>query len=239
MDLIYLGFKQAFIMIFKGDRLVFEIALRSLIVSGTAVAISMIIGISLGLTIALARFPGRRVLLSLVNTGMGLPPTAVGLFVALLLARRGLFGFAELLYTKQAMIVAQTVIATPIVAGLTVAAVQNLNPKLRLQSLALGATRAQMLWTLIKEAKLPMLAAVMAGFGGVISEVGAVMMVGGNVTGDTQVLTTAVVEYVGKGNFPVAIALSLILLTLIFLVNFVLTQVQQRETSSWPKRISK
>lgn len=223
-------------MLSKGDSLVLEIALRSLLISGTAVAISMALGITSGLAIALTRFPGRRLVLALVNTGMGLPPTAVGLFVALLLARRGVFGFAELLYTKQAMIIAQTVIATPIVTGLTVAAIQNLNPKLRLQSLALGATKAQMLWTLIKEAKLPMFAAIMAGFGGVISEVGAVMMVGGNVSGDTQVLTTAVVEYVGKGDFAVAIALSIILLTLIFLVNFGLTYIQQREKVSWARR---
>ena len=239
MDLILQGFKQAFIMLIKGNPLVIEIALRSLAVSGTAVAISMILGISTGLALALVRFPGRRVLLSLVNTGMGLPPTAVGLFVALLLARNGLFGFAGLLYTKQAMVIAQTVIATPIVTGLTVSAIQSLNPKLRLQALSLGATKVQMLWTLIKEARLPMLAAVMAGFGGVISEVGAVMMVGGNVSGDTQVLTTAVVEYVGKGDFPVAIALSLILLTLIFVVNFALTQMQQREAQPWLRRISK
>ncbi len=239
MDLIVEGFKQAFSMLMRGDPLVVEIALRSLAISGTAVAVSMLVGVSSGLALALTRFPGRRALLSLVNTGMGLPPTAVGLFVALLLARNGLFGFAELLYTKQAMIIAQTVIATPIVTGLTVSSIQSLNPKLKLQALSLGATRAQMLWMLVKEARLPMLAAIMAGFGAVISEVGAVMMVGGNISGDTQVLTTAVVEYVGKGDFPVAIALSVILLALIFLVNFALTQIQQREAQPWPRRISR
>lgn len=238
MDLIVEGFKQALEMLFRVDPLVVEITLRSLAVSGAAVGLSMLIGVPAGLAIALCRFPGRRVLLALVNTGMGLPPTAVGLFVALLLARRGVFGFAELLYTKEAMVLAQVAIATPIVTGLTSAAIQNLDPKLRLQALALGATKGQMLQTLIKESRLPMLAAVMAGFGGVISEVGSVMMVGGNVSGDTQVLTTAVVEYVGKGEFSVAIALSIILLTLIFAVNFGLTLIQQKEVRPWSKRTS-
>jgi len=134
-----------------------------------------------------------------------------------------------ILYTPLAMIVAQTVIATPIVTGITLAAVQQLPAKLRLQILALGATRLQMLWILIREAKLSLLAAVMAGFGGVISEVGASIMVGGNIKGYSRVLTTATVMETGRGNFDVAIALSIILLLLAYLINLVLTQVQQRE----------
>jgi tungstate transport system permease protein len=179
--------------------------------------------------LALADFPGRRFVISLVNTGMGLPPVVVGLFVTLLLWRSGPLGFLEILYTPTAMILAQTVIATPLVAGITIASIQNLPANLKLQVRALGATRIQTVWILVREARLPLLAAVMAGFGGVISEVGASIMVGGNIKGQTRVLTTATVMETGKGNFDVAIALSLILLALVFAINYLLTVIQQRE----------
>jgi tungstate transport system permease protein len=153
----------------------------------------------------------------------------VGLFVSILLWRNGPLGFLSLLYTPTAIIIAQAVIATPIVMGITLAAMQQLPKKLRLQILALGATRLQMVWLLIKEARLPLLAAVMAGFGGVISEVGASIMVGGNIKGYSRVLTTATVMEAGRGNFDTAIALGVILLLLAYAVNIVLTHVQQRE----------
>jgi tungstate transport system permease protein len=229
MDLILEGIKKAFWLLASFDPEVMGIALLSVKVSGTATLISLIIGISVGATVALTRFPGRRVAVSLINTGMALPPVVVGLFVTISLWRNGPLGFMGILYTPLAMIVAQTVIATPIVTGITLAAVQQLPAKLRLQILALGATRLQMLWILIKEAKLSLLAAVMAGFGGVISEVGASIMVGGNIKGYSRVLTTATVMETGRGNFDVAIALSIILLLLAYLINLVLTQVQQRE----------
>jgi tungstate transport system permease protein len=164
-----------------------------------------------------------------VNTGMGLPPVVVGLFVSLFLWRSGPLGSLGLLYTPAAIVLAQSVIATPIVMGITISAIQGLPPGLRLQALALGATRPQMVWILVKEARLPLLAAVMAGFGGVISEVGASIMVGGNIRGYTRVLTTATVMETGKGNFEVAIALSLLLLLACLAVNYLLTAVQQRE----------
>jgi tungstate transport system permease protein len=195
----------------------------------TATLISLLLGISSGTLLALAEFPGKRLLVSIVNTGMGLPPVVVGLFVTIFLWRNGPFGFLDILYTPAAMIIAQAVIATPIVTGITVASIQNLPPNLRLQILALGATRRQMVWCLIKEARLPLLAGVMAGFGGVISEVGASIMVGGNIKGYTRVLTTATVMETGRGNFDVAIALSIILLALCFGVNYLLTRIQQRE----------
>jgi tungstate transport system permease protein len=160
---------------------------------------------------------------------MGLPPVVVGLFVSIFLWRSGPFGFLELLYTPMAIVVAQSVIATPIVMGITIASLQQLPKKLKLQILALGATRIQMVWMLIKEAKLPLLAAVMAGFGGVISEVGASIMVGGNIKGYTRVLTTATVMETSKGNFDIAIALGIILLLLAYAINLILTYVQQRE----------
>jgi tungstate transport system permease protein len=178
--------------------------------------------------IALNEFPGKRIVIALINTGMGLPPVVVGLFVSLMLWRNGPLGAWQLLYTPTAMIIAQAVIATPIIAGISTAAIQHLPPMLRMQILALGATRMQMVWILLKEARLPLLAAIMAGFGGVISEVGASIMVGGNIKGYTRVLTTATVMETSKGNFDVAIALSLILLLLAFAVNAALTHIQQR-----------
>ncbi len=228
MDLILEGIKKAFWLLVTFDSEVMGITLLSLEVSGIATLISLLIGISVGVGVALSRFIGRRIVVSLINTGMGLPPVVVGLFVTILLWRNGPLGFFGILYTPTAMIIAQAIIATPIVMGITLAAIQQLPQKLRLQILALGATRLQMVWILIKEAKLPLLAAVMAGFGGVISEIGASIMVGGNIKGYSRVLTTATVMETSRGNFDIAIALSIILLLLAFLINLILTQIQQR-----------
>ena len=228
MDLISTGTRQALWLLLSGDPEVWRITFLSLQISLTATVMSLLLGIPLGTYLALAEFPGRRLALSLVNTGMSLPPVVVGLFVTIFLWRSGPLGFLRLLYTPTAMIIAQVVIAAPIVTGLTVAAIQQLNPKLRLQILALGASRTQLVWLLLSEARLPLLAAIMAGFGGVISEIGASMMVGGNILGHTRVLTTATVMETGKGNFDVAIALSVILLLLIFAINAMLTYTQQR-----------
>jgi len=228
MGLILDGVLQAFRLLLAGDPEVWRITLLSLQISATATLLALAVGIPAGTLLALTRFPGRGLVISLVNTGMGLPPVVVGLFVTILLWRNGLLGALELLYTPSAMVLAQLVIAAPIVTGLTLAAVQQIPERFRLQLLALGASRVQMTWVLIKEARLPMLAALMAGFGGVISEVGASMMVGGNIKGSTRVLTTATVLETGKGNFDVAIALSVILLVITFLVNWALTWIQQR-----------
>ena len=229
MDIIIEGIKQAVILLFTLDPEVIGITWLSLKVSGIATFISLLIGVSVGTLVALTQFPGRRIVVSLINTGMGLPPVVVGLFVTIFLWRNGPLGFLEILYTPTAIIMAQTVIATPIVMGISLAAIQQLPANLRLQILALGATRLQMVWILVKEARLPLLAAIMAGFGGVISEVGASIMVGGNIKGYTRVLTTATVMETGKGNFDIAMALSIILLLLAFFINAVLTHVQQRE----------
>ncbi len=229
MDLILEGIKKAFWLLVTFDPEVMSITLLSLQVSGSATLISLFIGISIGTTVALSRFSGRRIVVSLINTGMGLPPVVVGLFVTIFLWRNGPLGVLEILYTPTAIIIAQAIIATPIVMGITLAAIQQLPQKLRLQILALGATRFQMVWILVKQAKLPLLAAVMAGFGGVISEVGASIMVGGNIKGYSRVLTTATVMETSRGNFDIAIALSIILLLLAYFINLVLTQIQQRE----------
>ncbi|MGA2082043.1 MAG: ABC transporter permease [Holophaga sp.] len=229
MGLVWEGIRKAFELLWTLDPEVLGITLFSLKVSVLATLISLVLGGAGGMAVALTRFPGRRLVIAVVNTGMGLPPVVVGLFVTILLWRNGLFGSLDLLYTPSAMIIAQTIIATPIVAGISLAAIQQLPADLRLQILSLGASRWQMLALLAREARLPLMAAVMAGFGGVISEVGASIMVGGNIRGYTRVLTTATVMETGKGNFDTAIALSLILLVLTFAVNAALTHIQQRD----------
>jgi tungstate transport system permease protein len=229
MDLIAEGIRKGFHLLVTLDPEVLRITLLSLAISGSATAISLVLGISIGTGVALGSFPGKKIVVSLVNTGMGLPPVVVGLFVSIFLWRNGPLGFLGLLYTPAAMVVAQAIIATPIVMGVTIGAMQSLPPALRVQIRALGATRAQMVWMLMKEARLPLMAGVMAGFGGVISEIGASIMVGGNIRGYTRVLTTATVMETGRGNFDVAIALSVVLLLLSLGVNYSLTLIQQRD----------
>lgn len=233
MELIYEGIKKAFILIFTGDKEIFGILLLTIRVSGIAVIISMLLGIPLGFVIGLNQFHGKRILTAFINTGMGLPPVAAGLLIALLFWRSGPFGFMGMMYTPTVMIIAQIVIATPIIAGITLAAVGQINPKLKLQAISLGAGRIQMSWLIFKEAKLPALSAIMAGFGGIISEVGAVMIVGGNIKGSTRVLTTAAVQMVRMGEFATAIALVIILLVLVFTINLILTLIQQKEKEKW------
>jgi tungstate transport system permease protein len=228
VDLVVAGVLEALHLLASGDAEVYAILWLSLQVSGAATLISLALGVPAGAALALLRFPGRTLVVSLVNAGMGLPPVVVGLFVSLLLWRSGPLGAWEVLYTPTAIVLAQAIIATPIVLGITLAAVQNVPEKFRLQLVALGASRAQMVAVVLREARLPMLVAVMAGFGGVISEIGASMMVGGNIKGQTRTLTTAMALETGKGNFEIAIALSLLLLVLVFGVNWALTAIQQR-----------
>jgi len=236
VELIWQGLIKAVELVAGFDREVWSITWLSLRISASATFISLLFGIPLGIALALNHFPGRSLIIALVNTGMGLPPVVVGLFISLLLWRSGPLGFLDIIYSPTAMIIAQVVIACPIVAGLTLASFQSINPMLGLQLVGIGASKSQQLWLLCKEARLPLLAAVMAGFGGVISEVGASMMVGGNIRGQTRVLTTATVLETGKGNFDIAIALSVILLSLTFAINFFLTRIQQREQIRWPRR---
>lgn len=200
----------------------------SLAVSGIATALSLAIGLPLGTWLALRRFRSRGLVLAVVNTGMSLPPVVAGLFVAFMLWRSGPFGDFQLIYTPTAMIIAEVVIATPVIIGLTAAGLGQLDPRLQLQLQGLGASRRQTVWWLWREARLSLLAALMAGFGSVISEVGAATMVGGNIEGQTRVLTTAIVLEVSKGDFGVAVELAGILLALAFIVNGVLTWAQQR-----------
>jgi len=230
MELIWEGIKHAFQLLITGDLEVLQITSLSLKVSGIATLISLAIGLPLGTLLALGQFPTRRFWVSLINTGMALPPVVVGLGVSILLWRSGPLGDLRLMYTPIAIVIAQTIIAAPVVTGLTVAALQQLNPRLQLQMFGLGGSRLQVILLLWREARLPLLAALMAGFGSVISEVGASMMVGGNLRGETRVLTTAIVLENSRGEFAVAIALSIILLMLAYLVNLFLTWIQQRGT---------
>jgi tungstate transport system permease protein len=228
LKLIWEGIVQAIILLFQGNPEVWQITLLSLKISGLATGISLGFGLPLGTLLALGQFRTRKFWVSLINTGMALPPVVVGLTVSIFLWRSGPLGFLRLMYTPLAIIIAQTIIATPVVTGLTMAALQQLDPRLQMQLLGLGASRAQVIVWLWREARLPLLAALMAGFGSVISEVGASMMVGGNLRYHTRVLTTAIVLENSKGQFAMAIALSLILLLLAYLVNLALTWIQQR-----------
>ena len=208
-----------------------EIILLSMQVSGAALLISTLVGIPLGVFLGLKRFVGRRLLIALLYTGMGFPPVVIGLFVYLLISRSGPLGalhsaLIPALFTPGAMILAQSIIAFPLVAGFTMAAVMGVDPHLRQQVMALGATQQQAAVTVLMEAKVGVIVAIIAGFGGIISEVGAVMLVGGNIDGRTRVLTTAIVLETRKGNFELAIILGAVLLGITFLINLAMLRLQ-------------
>jgi tungstate transport system permease protein len=207
---------------------VLEVLLRSAAVSGTATVLAVLVGVPLGTWLALTRARGRQVAVTVVNTGMAVPTVVVGLLVALLLWRSGPLGNLDLIYTLRGMVIAQVLIAAPLITGITFAAIGLLPVDLPEQLRALGANRWQMLVRLWLEARLPLLAAAMAGFGHAVSEVGAATIVGGNIHGQTQVMTTAIVENVRRGDFRPALAYAAVLLALAFLVNATLTSVQQR-----------
>ncbi len=228
MEFIWEGIQEAIRLLLSGDPEVWQITFLSIGISGIATMLSVVIGLPLGTWLALGALKGKGCFLSVINTGMALPPVVVGLWVSIFLWRSGPLGDLHLIYTPAAIVIAQLIIAAPLMIGLTVTALQQLNPKLQLQLLGLGASRSQLILALWREARLPLLAALMAAFGSVISEVGASMMVGGNIRGQTRVLTTAIVLETGKGQFATAIALGFILLLLAYLVNLVFTTVQQR-----------
>lgn len=213
------------------DPMIWRIIVRTLVISGSATFVAMLVGVPLGYGLARGRFAGRTLLLGLVNTGMGMPPVVIGLVVWLFFTRSGPFGNLHLIYTPQAMVLAQFIIATPLVIGFTAASIQALPAALPDLLTSLGAGRWRRLWLLSREARLGMLAAVMAGFGAIVSEVGASMTVGGNLRDSTRVLTTAIVTVTGRGEMATAIAYGLILLVLAFSVNLVLTFVQQQRES--------
>ena len=235
METLWRGLLEALHLLLSGDPEIWAITWRSLRISGLATLISLILGLPAGTWLALrSRIPGRRLWFSVVHTGMALPPVVVGLVVALFLWRTGPLGRLGWMYTPTAMVIAQVIIATPMVVGLTATALQQQDARLRWQLLGLGASRRQLIALLWREARLPLLAAVIAGFGSVISEVGASLMVGGNLRRSTRVLTTAIVLETRRGEFDRAIALSVILLGLAFAVNYALTWLQQHDEDGEP-----
>src|SRR3990170_7859250 len=228
MDLVWDGLTEAIGLIFSGDAYVYEVTYTSLLVSGSATLIALVAGLSIAYFLAFRAPPGRTLAFIALAAGMALPPVAIGLLVSIMLWRTGPLGELHLNYSRTAIVIAQAVIATPVIAALSTAALQGLNPNLRLQVLALGASRWQTALLLFREARLSLLAAVMAGFGAAISEAGATIMVGGNIKGSTRTLTSGTVLKVSQGDFEGAMALSFILLALIYAVTLSLTVAQQR-----------
>lgn len=228
MALLIDGFIKAWQMIISGDPEVLKITLLTLRVSMTAILFSTLIGIPLGIFLGLVQFPGRKIVLVLINIGMGLPPVVAGLWITIFLWRSGPLGWLSWLYTPTAIVLAQILVSLPIIIGLTSTAFQQMDDKFLMQLKALGATKWQTLLLLLRETKIAILAAVIAGLGRILAEVGAAMMVGGNLRGETRILTTSIVMEVSKGNFDIALALSFILMFIAFMITFALTFLQQR-----------
>lgn len=226
---LFQGFIQAIQLIFGFNPALYEVIGLSLLIAGVSLFFSALVGIPLGAFLGLTRFPGRRLVMALLYTGMGFPPVVIGLFVYLMFSRSGPFGQLGWLFTPRAMSVAQTIIAFPLVAGFTMAAVMSVNPNLRLQLRALGATNWQATVAILMEARVGVIVSMAAGFGAVISEVGAVMLTGGNIAGKTRTLTSAIILETQKGNFDLAIALGIILLLLSFMANLTMTRLQGRD----------
>ncbi len=229
MDVLFEALLNALSLIWNMDETLLQIVALTLQVTGTALFLAIVLGVPAGVAFGLkTNPPAEGCLMPIIYTGMGLPPVVVGLFVYLMLSNRGPLGDLQWLFTPTAMVMAQLILALPLVVGLTITAVRGVNPELHLQILSLGATRRQLAWTILAEARLGMIAAIVAAFGAIISEVGAVMLVGGNIAGETRVLTTAIVLETRKGDFALALALGIILLSLAFTANLVLYAIQQR-----------
>jgi tungstate transport system permease protein len=225
---IYRGVVQAVHLILGGDPELLRVTFLTLQVTGFALVCSTLVGVPLGSFMGLKRFFGRHLVIALLYTGMGFPPVVVGLFVYLMLSRVGPFGFLSWLFTPKAMIVSQVIISFPLVSGFTMAAVMGVDPNLRQQVLSLGATDWQATLTILREARIGVMVSIIAGFGSIISEVGSVMLVGGNIQGSTRVLTTAIVLETRQGNFDLAIALGIVVLSLSFLANLTMLRLQGR-----------
>ena len=226
MGEIYRGFLHAIQLILAGDPELIEITSLSLQVSGVALLFSTLVGVPLGSFMGLRRFFGRSGVIAILYTGMGFPPVVVGLFVYLMLSRVGPLGFMGWLFTPKAMVISQVIISFPLVAGFTMAAVMSVDPNLRQQVMALGATEWQATLAVLREARIGVIVSIIAGFGSIISEVGSVMLVGGNIKGSTRVLTTAIVLETRKGNFELAMALGVVVLSLAFIANMFMIRLQ-------------
>jgi len=222
------GFLHAIQMILSFDPALMEIVRLSLTVSGLALVISAMMGLPAGIILGLKDFPGKRLVVAIVYTGMGLPPVVVGLTIYILLSRQGPLGELGWLFTPKAMVITQFILSLPLIIGFTMTAIAAVPPALSMQLRSLGATQRQIVFTLLYEARAGVLAALIAGFGAIISEVGSVMIVGGNIEHKTRVLTTSIVLETRRGNFSLAIALGIILLAITFSANWMLLHLQGR-----------
>jgi tungstate transport system permease protein len=217
------AFEKAIELLISFDSELYGIIYLSLKVSAIAVIISSIIAIPLGIIISMGKFCGKRLLINVINAFMGVPPVVVGLVVYILLSNQtGIFPTLRLLFTPTAMIIAQVLLAIPIIMGLTIAAVKDVYGRISKTAVSLGASYIQLIWIVIKEAKYSIGAAVITGFGRLMAEVGAVMMVGGNIRFQTRVMTTAIALQKGMGEFVLALALGIILMSTALIVNIVL-----------------
>lgn len=237
MEIIWEGLKEAIVKIFTGNKEIYTILLLTIKISGISLLFSFFLGVPLGVSIGINKFAGKKLVIALINTGMSIPPVAVGLFLALIFWRSGPLGFLEIMYTPTAMIISQIIIAAPIITGITISSVQQVSSNLIIQAKSLGTNKVQLIWLLIKEARLGILVALSAGFGRAISEVGAVLIIGGNIEEKTRVLTTATLQMVRIGKFDSAIALVAILLFLSFGINIVITIIQYKERFVWMTRL--
>ena len=226
MEIYTTALSDAFRLLTAGDKTVWPVVMLSLQVSGSAILVATFLGIPIGYLLGMGRFGARNALMVLVNTAMGFPPVVIGLFVYMALSRSGPLGTLNLLFTPQGMVIAQVILATPLVAGVSAAAIASVPRDLRLQMRALGASKLQEGMAVLKESRRGVLAAVVAGFGAIISEVGAVSIVGGGIEGYTDVMTTAIMASVRRGEFRPAMAWALVLLGIALVVNIVLTTVQ-------------
>ncbi|SDM46767.1 ABC transporter permease [Halarsenatibacter silvermanii] len=229
MGTLFEGLIEALHLLINLDSQVLEIIIRSLQVTGTALFFSIVIGVPLGTLMGMVDFPGKKIVTALLYTGMGFPPVVIGLFVFILFSASGPFGQLGWLFTTRAIVVAQTILALPLVTSFVMTSVMSVDDNLIIQMRALGASKKQLYWAVIKEAKLGAVVAIAAGFGAVISEVGAVMLVGGNIEGKTRVLTTAIMLETRQGRFGLALALGIILLAIAFITNIIMMKFQQRE----------
>lgn len=229
MSFLLEGLRTAFSLIFSLDREVFQIVLFSLRVSSTAIILAALLGIPLGFLIAVKNFRGKKFVLVLVNNALALPTVVVGLLVYSFISRVGPLGYFGLLYTPTAVIIGQFLLATPIIIALTHSAIQGIDTKVRSTALTLGATEIQAAWTVIKEARFAVMSAVIAGFGRIIAEVGAAMMLGGNIKGSTRTMTTAISLETSKGEFGFGIALGIILLLISLSINALLSYLQSKK----------
>jgi tungstate transport system permease protein len=231
VELIWRGIIEAVHMILSADREVLQITWLTLQVCLFSTLISTILGVPVGMLLAFKSFPGKKAVLLLSHAGMGLPPVVAGLWVTMFLWRSGPLGEWQWLFTTNAIVLAQIVVSLPILISLSYSSFKKIDKGTRLQLKALAPTKIQTLLFYLKQAQFGLWAAVMAGLGRVLAEVGAAMMVGGNLQGQTRILTTAMVMEVSRGNFEIALALSFILMTIALALTFVLLRLQQKEAS--------